>query len=339
MPVPEMSLPWLATILMGLVLTCAPLEWIVSIARQLRTLFWMLFLSLGSPVLPPVRLLAAAVGLASALPLFSTLVADSLPHTFQSHMFFLSVTSVLIVVLRVAILPGMAMDWSQMQAWEQEVVRRTGSHTLLFLDDSLRESQRHNNRARLWALSHELARSELSQIHALNNLPLRAMGLLCFYISTASLPISLARFRPELSVWIVFLSGFTAFRAFRRPESPALSKKEVLYTIGILLPLLGSHFLMPDSGFDSIIKREVSVFIEKISISSAILILFAGFFDRNFRKLGFVGSSLTSLPLERRYSFLRKVSNFSRWLANPGNLVTLFVQLDVVAATLRITLS
>jgi hypothetical protein len=339
MSVPEMSLPWLATILMGLALTCAPLEWIVSIARQLRTVFWMLFLSLGSPILPPVRLLAAAIGLAAALPLFSTLIADALPHSFESEMLFLSVTTALIVFLRVALLPGVAMDWSRMQAWEQEVVRRTGSHTLLFLNDQLRDSQSRGNRERLWALSRELARSELSQVHVLKNLPLRAIGLLCFYIAATSLPVSLARLRPELSLWLVFLASFTTFRAFQHPESPSFSKKEALYTSSILLILLLSHFLIPGNGLNSLVKYQASVFIEKISISCSILVLFAGFFGRNFSKLGFVGSSLTSLPLERRYSFLRKVANFSRWLANPGNLVTLFVQLDVVAATLRITLS
>jgi len=334
-----MNLPWLATILLGLVLTCAPLEWIVSIARQLRTLFWMLFLSFGSPVLPPVRLVAAAVGVAAALPLFSTLVADSLPNTFRQEMLFLPLTTALIVFLRAAILPGLAMDWSRMQAWEQEVVRRTGSQTLIFPLNRLQDTQKHSSRVRLWALSRKLARSELSQIQFLNNLPLRAMGVLCLYVATTSIPPTLWRLRPELSIWLVFLSCFTTFRAFQRPESPALSRNEAFYTGATLCILILAHFILPNSGLDSLVRLDVSVFTEKLLVSSSILVLFAGFFDRNFRKLGSTGTSLTSLPLERRYSFLRKVANFSRWLANPGNLVTLFVQLDVVAATLRISLS
>jgi hypothetical protein len=289
MSLSEMTFEWLATVLLGLVLTCAPTHWVFFPARLIRAILWMALLSLGAPVAASLRAISIAIGIIAALPLFSTLLPALVSGGELSSFSFQAPILVLVLLIRLLLLPGAALQWSRIRAWEQEVVRRPANNPFQLLFGNGTENNSQSVKQRLWSLSLGLSSSEFSRSNFLEGIPMRASGLLLLYASILLVPSSL-KLSPE---------------------------KLLAITQKIQLP----------------------VNIAQVTIISCVALLFFQYIRKNLKPTDQGGPALSSLPVGRRYYILRKIAEYGRWLTNPGNLATLFMQIDLLAATFRITLT
>ena len=184
-----MTSEWLVTVLIGLVLTCAPTHWVFFPARLIRAVLWMALLSLGAPVAASLRAISIAIGIISALPLFSTLLPALVSGDELSSFSFQAPFLLLVLLIRLLLLPGAALQWSRIRAWEQEVVRRPTNNPFQLLIGIENNSQ--SVKQRLWRLSLSLSSSEFSRSNFLEGIPMRASGLLLLYASILLLPTSI----------------------------------------------------------------------------------------------------------------------------------------------------
>lgn len=273
---------WLATVVIGLLLSGLPLTRIFLPAEFLRSAVWSLVLTAGAPLVSALRGLSLLFALLSSLPLLAAIVptgvlsrSSPVPSLWGGAVFF-------VVFLRVVLLPGTFVRWSSVIRWEQEVVRRSHEKNWTSLRFAHLISDLTETGIRTWALGRQLAMTDTLETSRLTGMHVRILGLFCICIALDTFPRE-APLPLTLSPWV-------------------LSSGKAILTLVILI----------------------------ISISNFINLV---------TKHNRLSISLDSLPLDRKYFALKRISENIRWLANPEHLLALLMQADVLAATLRISIT
>lgn len=332
-----MNLEWLGAVLIGLALTCAPAQWIFYPAQLLRAFLWASMFALGTYILPFLRAASVIIGVISALPLLSTLMPMSVAEGDLNSPLGTTGALPFILFVRFFFRPGTAFNWPRIRSWEQEVVLRSTFPQSPLWPGAANGPTEHLLK-RIWSLSKNMAQVEFKNSPALDGLPLRGTGILILHISALLLPPNLNHFRPELALLIASVA--LAVGVFQSLSNyPALR----LTLISLLFLPTGALFLIREFFSETtsvwLPKSPTLTRFELIVVAVSVFTLSLATLRRTLIFTRWETPALDSVSVDRRYIFLRKIAEIGKWASTPRNLITLFVQTDLLIATLRITLT
>ncbi|NBO38265.1 hypothetical protein EBU99_06755 [bacterium] len=337
------TLFWLVPATLGVLLASFSSKAAYALVRRFRGFLWTAFLSTGDLLLFPFTILSLIVSLLAALPLATTLLPAS-TSSFSAHVsnqphFVPLLLLTLSVFVRFWIYPACNIDWSRVRRWEQEVVRRTETLPPVSLK-TLFHGETQARWSRVSQLSRAVVESEMTDSLPLRVLPRRSLGLLLIHSAGLSLAQGAWKNPLELKVAIVGLC-ITLFFADLRPEA---RPQEIPWhwLLAGLVPAIALGVFRLHFSHWPIFWSKHSLFIHDFERFCLLVTVFL-FFLRDLRTiikpLRRRGLEIGTGPVDRRYFFLRKINDNVSWLGNTGNLVLLLIQLDLLLATLRITLS
>ncbi len=339
MSIPQITISWLLLAFAGVGLTLFSARLVYSSARMLRSFFWMSAVLFGETATVPLYFLSIAVGLVAALPICSAIfsLADNAP-TIQltlGQFFLLGVT----LLFRGLFWPAIGIDWSRVRRWEQEVVRRPRGRLWAYVrapNDSAREQLTQ----RAAVLGRQLTESELRNSPTFASVPKQALGLLLIFCAILGLPPDFPELQTEGRVLLISCCLWV-FGAISMNTGFSKGKNRILLLLMFLFPIsLWISRLLTGAwpaGLD--VSVVVTHDVSRFSLLSAVFLLVSRDIAQLLELKPASAPEVGSAPIDKRYSFLKKITQTAQWLAKPSHLLALLMQLDVLLATLRITVS
>lgn len=182
--------------LIGL-LACAllfcPLKWLFRPARLLCQVLWTIIIAVGHQLGQSLRLLSLTIAVGLSLPLlYSSLTPLVSSHPALPH-FWVYVWVIIVVVLRLALLPAILIEWSAIRPWEQEIAR--SASTLNTREEStgwlLAISEIKASLPRIWKISGAISNTRVNEFHQWGVVA-RCSGLLMTHLFLLTPPAQLS---------------------------------------------------------------------------------------------------------------------------------------------------
>lgn len=338
MSVSEVSSGAILTAASGLALIILNQSQAFAPARFLRARIWANVILFGGGAALPLYFLSIVIGLAAALPTLSALIPQSSPNVSLRLNHAEPLLLGLTLLLRIVLWPAIALDWSTVKKWEQEVVRRPRGG----LWPRLRRSH-HSNREsfalRARQLGTHLASQEIGRSSKIRSNSLKSLGILLLYVAVLAIPQE----NSELAFKGLLLVAFACCIVFFREmltgtdlKYKNLKLKIVILCCGILVlaavvfQLLGA----PPPKLSAILADST-----RFLVLSTILAVITGEFGRLLEMRPVSAIEVGSAPVDKKYSILKKITQTAQWLAKPQHLVSVAMQTDLLLTTLRITVS
>lgn len=337
-----MSLEWLGAALLGLTFTCAPPRFIFFPAQFLRAMLWMILLSLGTQVRPTIRLLSLVVGLFAALPLFSTILPTLTNNSETRSVMAYSGAVLFTSIARFLLRPGTAFNWPLIRAWEQEVISRPSIAPFPFTKLVMQLNSTwdpRNTSMRVWSLSKQLSQTEFQRSSAVDEIILRGTGILILHISTLLIPSDLNQFRPEITLCFASFSLYSALILFSK-KKPNIFNRFWFFIIQLpTASLFTLRRLLPDPYIAWLPKSQVILRYELIFVAISMALIGFALLKLSSKSWKSENMTLTAFAADTRYTILRKIAEIGKGLTNTRNIVTFLILIDLIAATLRISLT
>jgi hypothetical protein len=339
MPLSQVTSLWALLAPLGAALVLLSDRFFYAAAQKMRGHFWTVAILYGEAATVPLRILSMTVGLVAALPVCSAIMTINGQTSFtplstgQLFLLFLS------VLFRVLFWPAVGADWAQVGRWEQEVVRRPRGMLWVYAF-SPKSSGREVYIQRAAILGRTAAAAELREFAKFNSIPKQALGLLLMYYAVMYMPSFFGPLKTELKVvFLTFCLWTFAGNAVVQNEISETAKR--LGTALFLIPagLWICRLYSGDWPFGFNVSRIITHDVMRLSFLSVVFLLTGRDIARLLDLRPASAPEVGLAPLDRRYSFLKKITQTSQWLAKPSHLLTLFLLLDVLLATLRITVT
>ncbi|MEN9811008.1 MAG: hypothetical protein RLZZ488_2575 [Pseudomonadota bacterium] len=338
MSVSEVSAAAILTAVFGLALIILNQQQAFASARFIRARIWANVILFGGGAALPLYFLSIVVGLTAALPILSALI----PQPSQNVPLRLSHAEPLLLgltlILRIVLWPAIALDWSTVKKWEQEVVRRPRGG----LWPRIRRTH-HSNRESFTLRARQLGSHLASQeIGRSSNNPsnlLKALGILLLYVAVLAIPQG----QSELSFKGLLLVAFASCVVFIREMLTGTDFKYKNFKLKIVVLCCGILVLAalifqlhgaPPPKFSAVLADST-----RFLVLSTILAVITGEFARLLEMRPVSAIEVGSAPVDKKYSILKKITQTAQWLAKPRHLVSVAMQTDLLLTTLRITVS
>jgi hypothetical protein len=342
MSLPQISLEWLLIGCTGWGLALFSSQFIFPAARQLRRLFWLSIILFGESAVVPLRVLSICFGLCASLPLWATLFsipAEGSALQLSSVQFWIVG---LTLFFRIFLWPALALDWSTVRKWEQEVVRRPrgGLWAYIFAPN---HPARRLSVSRAAELGRVLARTELINSSSLRAIPRQSLGLLLIYLMTLSISPANAHLKAESQLLFIVMSGIVFFeRLILGIEAKRRIQSLILWSLIPLALVLSTRIftnLQPSLPWPDFIFSKFTHDLSQFSLVTVVFFLVWQDFKRLLDAQRSAGVDLGSAPVDKRYSVLKKITQTAQWVANPKHFVSILMQFDVLLTTLKISAS
>ncbi|MEY3903630.1 MAG: hypothetical protein RL189_2936 [Pseudomonadota bacterium] len=338
MSVSEISSAAILTAVFGLALIILNQPQAFASARFIRARIWANVILFGGGAALPLYFLSIVVGLAAALPILSALIPQPSPNVPLPLGHAEPLLLALTLILRIVLWPAIALDWSTVKKWEQEVVRRPRGG----LWPRLRRTH-HSNREsfalRALQLGSHLASQEIGRSSKIRSNYLKALGILLLYVAVLAIPQDHSELSFKgmllvaLSCCVIFIREMLTGTDFKYKN---LKLKIVILCCGILV-LAAAVFQLqgaPPPKLSAVLADST-----RFLVLSTILAVITGEFGRLLETRPVSAIEVGSAPVDKKYSILKKITQTAQWLAKPKHLVSVAMQTDLLLTTLRITVS
>lgn len=335
-----MTLTWAPLAVAGAALTLINSGIVFTSARKLRGLFWTAAVLFGEAATVPLHLMSIAVGLIAALPVCSAVLSVSQTGSSMQLSLGQFILLTISVLFRIVFWPAIGADWSKVRRWEQEMVRRPRgmlwANALLTSGSPAQEVMT----KRASVLGQTVAKSELSNSSTLSCIPKQTLGLLFIFCATLHFPNHFEELRTEVRILLLTCCLWIFATATVAPiEAGKWLKNWFILLFSIPAVLSVYRFATGQWPFGLNLSMVATQDISRLSLLSVVFLLTSRDIAQLLELRPAPAPEVGLAPLDRRYSFLKKITQTSQWLAQPSHLLALLMQLDILLATLRITVT